>query len=60
MSLRSNTFEMCLTSFDELLRVTGLQPFLSFWTSKTKFKSPQELSRCSQNREVGLERFGRM
>ena len=30
MSIRSNTFEMCLTSFNELLWVTGLPPFLSF------------------------------
>ena len=30
MSMKSNTFEMCLTSFNELLWVTSLPPFLSF------------------------------
>ena len=67
MSMRSNTFEMCLTSFNELLWVTGLPPFLSFWTSSTKLKSPPRIiSLQSKQRSwfttfwknVGLSSFG--
>ena len=36
---KSRRQEMCLTSFKELSWVTGLTPFLSFWTSSTKLKS---------------------
>ena len=67
MSMRSNRLEMYLISFNELVWVTGVLPFLSFWTSSTRLKSPpRTISLQSKQRSwlrtfwknIGLSSFG--
>ena len=57
MSIRSSEFIMFWTSFKEFLWVVSLPPFLSFWTSNTRLKSPPRIMSSHSKERRWLRTF---